>query len=38
LKLLLNVTILPFFLALEAIFAKNLSLAYSYDVRARKVR
>ena len=38
LKILLNVTILPFFLALEAIFAKNLSLAYSYHVLARKVR
>ncbi len=37
-KLFLNVTILPFFLALEAIFAKNLSLAYSYHILARKVR
>jgi 2-polyprenyl-3-methyl-5-hydroxy-6-metoxy-1,4-benzoquinol methylase len=38
LKLFLNVTLLPFFLALEAIFARNLSFAYSYHVLARKVR
>lgn len=38
LKLFLNVTVLPFFLALEAIFAQVLSVAYSYHVLARKVR
>jgi len=37
LKLFLNVTLLPFFLALEAIFARSLR-GYSYHVLARRVR
>jgi len=38
LKLFLNVTLLPFFLALEAISARSLSRGYSYHVLAQRVR